>query len=566
MVDRYTDGSKEIGYFFRSLNLITGGAGSLSDVLYKTLKLYKDDPVNKAIADSLKHDDAAMFEVDNFDEAKALRQKLNENGLVFSTTAAYKDKVYVVIPRSELERACDIVNDFYDSRSSGVFTADYINSYADSNVKEIKGLSENETTLFILHCKEQQVPINVEGPSDGSYRIRFAEKDLDKMERIRLDVSASLEGPAGRLYAEHLEWRNEYDKAVMNTVISGKFPDGKTVQEGSAIVGTDGKRVEISKQYIRLIESGSVKRISRNTNADELKKNMDEVSRFVKGIDHPVFLNSKEYALQKNMDTHDREAFFADKERSGFLLPREIYKESLIKNASNDRSPDGSRFHKGDLIIDDKGNKIEIQQDKVTISGNGSTSVSFERKSPQAGEAVREKIESMHNPVYISASEAKELNTSNYNESIRQAEIREREFVPGRPTLSKEDISLLAKAEAMRHTIDVRLQHDGIELPKTDRMTYHDAAQVFGLTSAETEDFSAALQQDVVSEVDENEISDVIDQIESNFGKTDPSDTVIPVSKEIMIDSIFDAQDQDADISPDFGNDFSQSEFDLEEF
>ena len=33
-----------------------------------------------------------------------------------------------------------------------------------------------------------------------------------------------------------------------------------------------------------------------------------------------------------------------------------------------------------------------------------------------------------------------------------------------------------------------------------------------------------------------------------------------------MIDSIFDAQDQDADISPDFGNDFSQSEFDLEEF
>ena len=130
--------------------------------------------------------------------------------------------------------------------------------------------------------------------------------------------------------------------------------------------------------------------------------------------------------------------------------------------------------------------------------------------------------------------------------------------------VSKEDISLLAKAEAMRHTIDVRLQHDGIELPKTDRMTYHDAAQVFGLTSAETEEFSAALQQDVVSEVDESEISDVIDQIESNFGKTEPSDTVIPISKEIMIDdSIF---DEEADFSPDFGNDFSQSEFDLDEF
>ena len=61
--------------------------------------LHKDDPVNKAIADSLKHDDTAIFEVENFEEAKALRRKMSENGLEFTATAAFKDKVYVIVPQ-----------------------------------------------------------------------------------------------------------------------------------------------------------------------------------------------------------------------------------------------------------------------------------------------------------------------------------------------------------------------------------------------------------------------------------------------------------------------------------
>ena len=50
------------------------------------------------------------------------------------------------------------------------------------------------------------------------------------------------------------------------------------------------------------------------------------------------------------------------------------------------------------------------------------------------------------------------------------------------------------------------------------------------------------------------------------MGKTDPHDTVIPVSKELMIDSIFEGQSQDMDLEPDYGNDFAQMEFDMDEF
>ena len=566
MADRYTDGSREVGYFIRSLNLLTGSAGTMANVLYKTLMLHKDDPVSKAIADSLKHDDTAMFEVDNFEEAKALRQKMSENGLEFTATAAYKDKVYVIIPKSDLERASEIVNDFYDSRSSGVFTADYINSYADGKVKEIKGLSEEETTLFIFRCKDQNVPINVDGPSDGSYRIRFAERDLDKMDRIRIDVAASMNGPGKDLYEKHLKWKNNYEKAVMNTIISGKYPDGKTVQEGSAIVGADGKRVEVTKQYIKIFDSGTSKRFSRNADENELRRSAEEISRFVKGIEKPVFLNKKEYELQKNMETSEREAFFADKERTGFLLPREMYKESLVFNAKRERSPDGSKFHIGDVITDDKGNRVDFKGNEVTVT-QGNDSVSYESNTDMAKAAIIEAVEGMHNPVYMDAALAKELEKAeNKNDFIRQIEVTERQFVEGREKLSKEEIAMLAKAESMRHTVDIHLQHDGIELPKTEKMSYHDAAQVFGLTAAETEDFAAGMQQEVDASFDEDNISDVVDQVEIHFGKTDPHDTVIPVSKELMIDSIFEGQFQDIDLEPDYGNDFAQMEFDMDDF
>lgn len=563
--DRYSDGSREIRYFTQSIQMLSSGIGTVSDVLYKTLALLKDDPVNRAIADSLKHDDAVVFEVDNFEEAEQLRKKLSSNGVEFTATAAYKESVYVVVPKCDLERATEVVNDFYDSRSQGIFTADYINTYANGEVREIRGLSEEEATLYVERCKDMHVPVNVEGPADGLFRIRFAEKDLDKMERVRLDTALSMQGPAGGLYQQHLNWQNEYNREVLNAVITGKFPDGRTVPEGCALVGRDGKRVEVTKQYIKIFEGGSSQRFSRNADADTLKKNTEQISRFVKGIDHPVFLNSQEYTHQMNMDTRDRDIYFANQERIGFLLPRDVYKRDLVRNAAEGRSPDGAKFHKGDVIIDDKGNRVEYYGKEIKISRSGNAPVTVPIKGEEAFKEASEAVEAMHNPVYLSASKAKELEQAEDRTGfIREQEISEREYVKGRPELTEKDISLLAKAEAMRHEVEVHLKHDGIELPKTERMTYHDAAQIFGLAQEETESLNTALQQEVTTEFDQDSIRDVVDQVEAHFGVTEPHDTVIPISRELEADAIF--EDRDLDTGFDLGNDAFMSDFDLDEF
>lgn len=563
--DRYTDGSREVQYFTQSVQMMASWSGTVADVLYKTLNLLKDDPVNKALAESLKHDDAVVFEVDNFDEAADLRKKLSENGVEFTATAAYKERVYVVVPKGDLEHAQEVVNNFYDSRSHGVFSPEYIDKYANGDVKEIKGLSEEEAALYVERCKDMHVPVTVDGPSDGSYRIRFAARDEEKMTRIRIDAAVSMKGPAKDVYEAHLKWRNEYEKAVLNTAISGKFPDGTTVQEGSAVVGADGKRVEVTRQYIKLYEGASSRRFSRNADGAELAKSSEEISRFVKSMEKPVFLSKKEYALQKNMETAEREAFFASRERAGFLLPREIYKESLVQRSAQGRSPDGARFHDGDMIVSQDGSRVQFNRDEVVITRSGREAQTISMDDERALEAASEAVDKMKDPVYLTAAKAEELESQRDKVSyIRKEEILAREFVAGRPEITQEEKEALAKAESMRHTVDVRIQHDGIELPKTEQMTYHDAAQVFGMTAAEADSFNATMQQDVMTSFDEDDVSDVVDAVEEHFGKTDPHDTVIPISSEIANDRIFDEHELDQGFE--LGNDFAQSELDLDEF
>lgn len=558
--DRYSDGSREVQNFFHSLQMVSGSFNTLADVLIRSLDLMKEDPVNKVIASALRHDDAVVFGTDDFREASDLREKMRENGLYFTATAAYKDQVYVVVPKGDLERASEVVNDFYDSKSQGLFTPEYLNYYAGGDVMEIKGLNETEASLMAERSAKMHIPISVDGPSDGKYRIRFAQKDLDKMDRVRLDSSVALCGPAGSLYREHIAWKNEYSKAVLNTVISGKFPDGKTVPEGCAVVGTDGKRAEVTKQYIKLWESGSCKSFSRNAGAEAAAKNAEEISRFVKSMENPVFLSGREYNIQKSLDTDKREEFFSDKEHAGFLLPRELYKKTLAQNASQGMAPDGSAFHNGDRIMDGRGNVAEIREDGIRVTEAGKGTYVLGEKA--YGE-LAQKIEEMKAPVYLTSAKAEELGQEeDRNSFLRREEISQREFVHGRPRLSDRDMQLIAKANAMQHEVEVRLKHDGIETPVSEKLSYDDAAQIFGLTSAENEEFHSILSQSVSVEAEEDRIGETVELVEEHYGITEPEETLIPISREIESESIF--EDRNMDIS--FGNDSAQLEFDLDEF
>ncbi len=550
-----TDGTKEVGMFFHSINLITKGVDTLADVLYKSIQLAKNDPVNKVMAKILKNGEADVYKVDNFRQADELKKMLAEKGVKYATTCAYGDQVYLVIPKEDREKASEIINMYYQSQSTGVVTPSQLNDHANGKVQEIKGLSETETALYMHCCKAQNIPINVVGPSDGTYRIRFAEQDLDKMARVRIDVAAMLSGPAKDLYAEQIQWRQEYDKVALNTIVSGRYPDGSTVREGSAIVGSDGKQIEVSKIYITLRDSGSVTRFPRNANEADMQKNMEQISQFAKNIESPVFLDRKDLGILNNLPTAERSAFLATKERAGLLLPREIYQAQMLRSAENGRSPEGRKFNVGDMIVDAQGNSIEIQEKGITVRfSDAGTSKTVARDDT---ESLAVEIQRMQNPVFLDAARAAQYQAadeSNRNEIAVRTELQDRTFVQGRHQLTPEDMVNIARAEAMRQLVDVRIEHDGIELPVTKRMTYQDAALIFGLTLPEEKSLNAVVQStSVMTEHEEHGIDELVDMVEAHYGITEPSEPPISLANEVLFEEIVAGKatpEHDHDLAP----------------
>lgn len=520
----------------------------LSLLMGKVMEGYKDDPTYVSLAYAIKHGDTSLFYVDSFDEAEALRQELDENGVSCTATAAYKNDVYLIVLNEDLEKAQEIIRGFYQTHNvSGLCSAAYLNAYAQGNIKEIKGLSSEEANLFVLRCQEHGIPINVAGPTDETYHIRYAGSDAAKIEHIRLDTSVSMYGPAGDLYKKHLAWKDYYDMTVMNMIITGEYPDGHPLSAGCSVVGEDGRRVEIGNHYISFYESPDVpeKRVFRYADGAEHDQNMEEVSHFVKTFTNPVFLDAQANEQLKKTPEEQIPDLLAEKRREGLVFPKEMYIEELARNACEYHSPNHEKMHIGDSIVDVSGDRIVFEDNSVSFLIHGHKE-QVKKTDARVEEKIEESIRKMSDPVFLTAAQMTELNhKEDLADFIRSQELSLREYIPGQPKLSAEDLRQLAKAESMRHVVEVHLKHDGIELPKTELMTYHDASMVFGLAAQEEQAFNVAMQQDFMSEFDEDDISDVVNQIESHFGLTSPTTPTLALEDEIFGDEMIADPDVD---------------------
>lgn len=531
------DGTKEVSIFLRVLSLAAAGEATLADLIYKESMLMMKDPANRdvssTIAKAVKHQDATLIEVNNFAEAKALQDKLEKEGVYYVARCSYRvngqDKVAIVVQNQDLEQALAVTHDFYAERNGGICSVEFLNDYSSGRVMAVNALSEEEASLFIQRCEDAHIPVAFEGPDRGAYRMLFAEADAEKMSRVRADVAIAMQGPAKEVYSGQIKWQNDYEKTVMNSIISGKYPDGTSIEDGSALVGFDGSRVEVSKQYIRLYQGESVRRLSRNASGVDLQKNMAEIGQFVKCMEHPVFLGREDYKHLQDLPTQDRGSYLVDKQRVGFLLAQKTYTETLIKDVSDGRSPYG-RLHDGDMVVDQRGNEIEIRPSEVIVRMQGQREQRLTRDSSEFTEAVKETMSQMQSPVYIEAATAEtyhQMKESERADWVRAQEMKARTFVDGRPALSQEDMRAIGRAEAMRRTVEVSLKKEGVELPKTETMTYNDAARIFGLKTEELDGFQAAVSTGIKAETTDAELESVMDQVVDRFVEMEPQHTII---------------------------------------
>lgn len=301
------DATQGINYGLKSLNLILSGTSIMSDVLFKTLKMCEKDPMVKAMRDVVGRGDAE-FVFCNKDEMAMLQKKLKEAG-VDCVVGTYGDKGMIITNKKDHEMAQETINKYYAAREhGGIIDKEMFESYSDNRAKQITGLDEAETSLFVKRCENNNVPVSVEGPDNGEYSIRFALKDESKINRIRLDVATELAGEAGKLLRNQLEYENKHFCEIQNAILNGKYLDDKPLEKDSVVVDRDGKEIKIGNHSVELTDGNN--KVTLNRPDDNFK---NRLNLFMCEMNRPELLTKEQHEEFKNAVNKDD--FLIDIER-----------------------------------------------------------------------------------------------------------------------------------------------------------------------------------------------------------------------------------------------------------
>lgn len=321
--DGISDGTREMQLVLQATGQAVNVVASMSQILIKTMELHQQNPVAKQMAKLLKEGKAVGLETDTVAEAYELQRRLKEQGIKPTVVVERKGedgvtKGFVVVDKGSAKEAQEVIDNYYsDITKGGIVTEEQLRNHSDGNVQEISGLDEATAMYFVSRCEEQNVPVSVAGPGDGKYRIRFSEKDLDKIDRIRTDVAYDMASAKEEPIRAQMEWKSQYQTTLMNSLINGRTPDNQPLEVGAAVVSTDSKYIEIRKMDILMIDGDERRRIPRNGDPEKINR---AVKSFVTGMNEPVYLGKEQYQEFQSVPHPDRTDYLREKEREDQLF------------------------------------------------------------------------------------------------------------------------------------------------------------------------------------------------------------------------------------------------------
>lgn len=321
--DGITDGTREMQMVLQATGQAVNVVASVSQILIKTMELHQQNPVAKQMAKLLKEGKAVGLETDSIAEAYELQRRMKEQGIKPTIVVERKGedgttKGFVVVDKGSAKEAQEIIDNYYNNISKGgIVTDEQLRAHSGGNVQEITGLDEATALYFVSRCEQQNVPVSMVGPSNGEYRLRFAEKDLDKIDRIRVDVAFDMSSEMQKPLREQMEWKNQYRTTLMNSLINGKTPDDKPLEVGSAVVSTDGKYIEVRKMDILMVDGDERRRIPRNGDSQKLSANVKE---FVSNMEEPVLVSKTQYQEFQTLSHQERTDYLREREREDTVL------------------------------------------------------------------------------------------------------------------------------------------------------------------------------------------------------------------------------------------------------
>ncbi len=314
--------SQMVNYSLKMVEIALTSVGTMSDVLYKALQMFEGNKHVRAMSQLIKNGEVEYVNCD-VDEMETLRRRLEAKGVgVNPETGMKQEGVIPMIARGKdgntqgmlvyNVKYHDLVVkemiEFHAEQKGGVVTPRFLKQYGEGLYKEINNIDKDELILFDKECKNYNIPYCIEGPENDKYTIRFAARDTDEMERVRMNASIILAGKTKNLYRKQLMYENNNRLRIRNTVLNGTDINGKVIEKGTTIISRDGKRINFLPNAIESITETGMHIYKRNS-----PNFRDEINAIVSNMDRPVLMSQEQYREYCNSENKDD--FLTDIER-----------------------------------------------------------------------------------------------------------------------------------------------------------------------------------------------------------------------------------------------------------
>lgn len=300
------DAERNLDMTFKMSNLFFNGTTSFMNVINALMEYASStDPAVKTLRKYMDAGGHLDFTVCKPEYEKELSERFRDEGITYMQTRSMANGGVDVFLYAESDRAKvkEILNDLRgEYGKSGITDHATMYAYAKGNVREIPNLNRDEAILFAEHAEKRNIKILVEEPAKDQFRVSFAEKDSNTVNRIKADVAIELSGLAGQALRKQLHYEN--DKLVKILDMAKNYES----KEPSFLIDLRGNEMKI--EYSGVTYKGESGVITVENNEPDFEERVDELIMQMNG---PVLLNEQE---KNEFDEQlDKKAYLVDAER-----------------------------------------------------------------------------------------------------------------------------------------------------------------------------------------------------------------------------------------------------------
>ena len=207
------DAERNLDMTFKMSILFFNGTTSFMNVINALMEYASStDPAVKTLRKYMDAGGHLDFTVCKPEYEKELSERFRDEGITYMQTRSMANGGVDVFLYAESDRAKvkEILNDLRgEYGKSGITDHATMYAYAKGNVREIPNLNRDEAILFAEHAEKRNIKILVEEPAKDQFRVSFAEKDSNTVNRIKADVAIELSGLAGQALRKQLHYEND---------------------------------------------------------------------------------------------------------------------------------------------------------------------------------------------------------------------------------------------------------------------------------------------------------------------------------------------------------------------